>query len=239
MKKFDIHTHILPSIDDGASDIDISILLLEALEEQGVTHIAFTPHFYTQYEDIENRLAEFLEAREKAYKLVKENYTGNLTFTVGAEVHLSENILLIENLKDLCYRSTNYLLIEMPYNSSFSDEEIKILKEIISKHKIIPVLAHIERYPVVLKNKELLSQLKEMGCIMQINTESLRGVFSKNKIIKLINEGYVALLGSDTHSTIRGCDYGMGFSVIEKKCKDEVIENICYVSQSLFWREVE
>lgn len=239
MKKFDIHTHILPSIDDGASDIDISILLLEALEEQGVTHIAFTPHFYTQYEDIENRLAEFLEAREKAYKLVKENYTGSLTFTVGAEVHLSENILLIENLKDLCYRSTNYLLIEMPYNSSFSDEEIKILKEIISKHKIIPVLAHIERYPVVLKNKELLSQLKEMGCIMQINTESLRGVFSKNKIIKLINEGYVALLGSDTHSTIRGCDYGMGFSVIEKKCKDEVIENICYVSQSLFWREVE
>lgn len=239
MKKFDIHTHILPSIDDGASDIDISILLLEALEEQGVTHIAFTPHFYTQYEDIENRLAEFLEAREKAYKLVKENYTGNLTFTVGAEVHLSENILLIENLKDLCYRSTNYLLIEMPYNSSFSDEEIKILKEIISKHKIIPVLAHIERYPVVFKNKELLSQLKEMGCIMQINTESLRGVFSKNKIIKLINEGYVALLGSDTHSTIRGCDYGMGFSVIEKKCKDEVIENICYVSQSLFWREVE
>ncbi|MEE1124369.1 MAG: CpsB/CapC family capsule biosynthesis tyrosine phosphatase [Acutalibacteraceae bacterium] len=239
MKKFDIHTHILPSIDDGASDIDISILLLEALEEQGVTHIAFTPHFYTQYEDIENRLAEFLEAREKAYKLVKENYTGSLTFTVGAEVHLSENILLIENLKDLCYRSTNYLLIEMPYNSSFSDEEIKILKEIISKHKIIPVLAHIERYPVVFKNKELLSQLKEMGCIMQINTESLRGVFSKNKIIKLINEGYVALLGSDTHSTIRGCDYGMGFSVIEKKCKDEVIENICYVSQSLFWREVE
>ena len=239
MKKFDIHTHILPSIDDGASDIDISILLLEALEEQGVTHIAFTPHFYTQYEDIENRLAEFLEAREKAYKLVKENYTGSLTLTVGAEVHLSENILLIENLKDLCYRSTNYLLIEMPYNSSFSDEEIKILKEIISKHKIIPVLAHIERYPVVFKNKELLSQLKEMGCIMQINTESLRGVFSKNKIIKLINEGYVALLGSDTHSTIRGCDYGMGFSVIEKKCKDEVIENICYVSQSLFWREVE
>lgn len=239
MKKFDIHTHILPSIDDGASDIDISILLLEALEEQGVTHIAFTPHFYTQYEDVENRLAEFLEAREKAYKLVKENYTGSLTFTVGAEVHLSENILLIENLKDLCYRSTNYLLIEMPYNSSFSDEEIKILKEIISKHKIIPVLAHIERYPVVFKNKELLSQLKEMGCIMQINTESLRGVFSKNKIIKLINEGYVALLGSDTHSTIRGCDYGMGFSVIEKKCKDEVIENICYVSQSLFWREVE
>ena len=239
MKKFDIHTHILPSIDDGASDIDISILLLEALEEQGVTHIAFTPHFYTQYEDVKDRLADFLEAREKAYKLVKENYTGNLTFTVGAEVHLSENILLIENLKDLCYRSTNYLLIEMPYNSSFSDEEIKILKELIRKHKITPVLAHIERYPVVFKNKELLTQLKEMGCIMQINTESLRGVFSKNKIIKLINEGYVALLGSDTHSTMRGCDYGMGFSAIEKKCQKETIENICYVSQALFWRDVE
>lgn len=239
MKKFDIHTHILPSIDDGASDVDISLLLLEALEDQGVTHVAFTPHFYTQYEDVESRLAEFLVEREKAYKLVKENYEGTLKFTLGAEVHLSDNLLLLENLKDLCYRSTNYMLIEMPYNSNFSDKEIKILQELRTKHKITPILAHIERYPVIFKSKELLIQLKEMGCIMQINTESLRGIFGKNKIIKLINEGYVTLLGSDTHSTMRGCDYGLGFSVIEKKCREEAIENICNISQALFWREVK
>ncbi len=234
MEIFDIHSHILPSIDDGASDIDISLLLLEELENQGVTHLAFTPHFYTQYDEVESRLAEFLEERENAYRAVKKYYDGSLTFTLGAEVHLSENILLINNLKDLCYRSTNYMLIEMPYNSTFPDDQVKILSELITKHKITPVLAHIERYPVLLKNKKLLADLKEMGCIMQINTESLRKLFAKNKIIKLINEGIVTVLGSDTHSTMRGCDYGIGFSVIEKNCKKKIIENICNTSQALF-----
>lgn len=234
MKKYDIHSHILPSIDDGASDIDISLLLLEELENQGVTHLALTPHFYTQYEDVENRLEEFIEVRECAYNQLKECYSGSLTLTLGAEVHLSENILLIENLKPLCYRSTNYMLIEMPYNSTFPDNELQILSDIINKDKIIPVLAHIERYPALIKNKELLTFLKEMGCIMQINTESLNKLFLKGKILKLIKEGYVTTLGSDTHSTMRGCDYGRGFSVIEKSCNKKIIENICSTSNALF-----
>lgn len=234
MKKYDIHSHILPSIDDGASDIDISLLLLEELENQGVTHLALTPHFYTQYEEVENRLEEFIEIREYSYNQLKEHYSGNLILTLGAEVHLSENILLIENLKALCYRSTSFMLIEMPYDSTFPDNEIKILSELINKHKMIPVLAHIERYPVLLKNKNLLTILKEMGCIMQINTESLNKLFLKSKIIKLINEGYVTTLGSDTHSTMRGCDYDRGFSVIEKSCEKQIIENICNTSNALF-----
>ena len=234
MKKYDIHSHILPSIDDGASDIDISLLLLEELENQGVTHLALTPHFYTQYDEVEERLAEFLDAREYLYNHLKEEYEGDITLTIGSEVHLSENIILIKNLKDLCYRSTDYMLIEMPYNSTFPDEQIEILSEIINKHKITPVLAHIERYPVLLKNRELLVSLKEMGCIMQINTESLNKMFLKKKIIKLINEGFVTVIGSDTHSTMRGCDYGIGFSVIEKYCEKEIIENICKTSKVLF-----
>lgn len=234
MKKYDIHSHILPSIDDGASDIDISLLLLEELENQGVTHLALTPHFYTQYDEVEERLAEFLDAREYLYARLKEEYNGDITLTIGSEVHLSENILFIKNLKDLCYKSTNYMLIEMPYNSNFPDEQIQILSEMINKRKITPVLAHIERYSILLKNKELLVSLKKMGCIMQINTESLNKMFLRKKIIKLINEGFVTVLGSDTHSTMRGCDYDIGFSVIEKNCEKQVIENICNTSKALF-----
>lgn len=234
MKKYDVHTHILPSIDDGAEDIDISLLLLEELENQGVTHLALTPHFYTQYDNVEQGFTEFLKAREYSYNHLIKHYNGNITLTIGSEVHLSENILSIKNLKDLCYSSTDYMLIEMPYNSTFPSEQIKILSEIINKHKITPVLAHIERYPVLLKNRKLLIRLKKMGCIMQINTESLARVFLKKKILKLINEGFVTTIGSDTHSTMRGCDYGTGFSVIEKHCKKEIIENICKTSEDLF-----
>lgn len=233
MKKYDVHSHILPSIDDGAEDIDISLLLLEELENQGVTHLALTPHFYTQYDRVEQRLTEFLKAREYSYNQLIKHYNGNITLTIGSEVHLSENILLIKNLKDLCYNSTDYMLIEMPYNSTFPNDQIEILSEIINKHKITPVLAHIERYPVLLKNRVLLTNLKKSGCIMQTNTESLANFFLKKRILKLINEGFVTVLGSDTHSTMRGCDYGTGFSVIEKNCKKEIIENICKTSEGL------
>lgn len=234
MKKYDVHSHILPEIDDGASDIDISLLLLEALECQGVTHLAFTPHFYTQYDEVENRLEEFLHKREKSFEKIKKYYTGNMKFTLGAEVHLSPNILMIENPNLLCYHSTNYMLIEMPYNSDFSEEEIEILFQLINKHNITPVLAHIERYPALTKNKALMTRLKNMGCVMQINTESLTRRFIKGKILKLIKEGYVTVIGSDTHSTTRGCDFGIGFMMIEKQCPISVIDNINLSSSVLF-----
>ncbi len=234
MKKYDIHNHILPEIDDGAADIDIALLLLEALECQGVTHLAFTPHFYTQYEDVEIRLKDFLKQREYSYNQVKEYYTGDLNFTLGAEVHLSANLLMLEDPKVLCYKNTNYMLIEMPYNSKFPEEEIEILYELIDKHNITPILAHIERYPALIKNKPLLTRLKDMGCVMQINTECLSRRFIKGKVLKLIKEGYVTVLGSDTHSTTRGCDFGIGFAVVEKYCQDNIIENITEASKVLF-----
>ncbi len=234
MNKYDIHSHILPEIDDGAADIDISLLLLEALEYQGVTHLAFTPHFYTQYEEFDRRLEEFLNKREHSFKKIKKNYTGDIKFTLGAEVHLSPNLLLIEDPKVLCYRSTNYMLIEMPYNTKFPEEEIEILLELINKHNITPILAHIERYPALIKNKELIIRLNNMGCIMQINFECLTRRFIKGKVLKLIKEGYVTLLGSDTHSTTRGCDFAIGFAMLEKHCPNNIIDNISKASKALF-----
>lgn len=67
MNKYDIHTHILPSIDDGSQDIDISIILLNELEGQGVTHLALTPHFYTQYSVVTDcEVKEFASKRQNA-----------------------------------------------------------------------------------------------------------------------------------------------------------------------------
>lgn len=237
MKKYDVHSHILPYIDDGASDIDISLLLLEELEKQGVTNLALTPHFYTQYDDVEQRLTEFLKERDYHFEQLKKIYKGNITLTIGAEVHLSENILLIDNLQDLCYSSTNYMLVEMPYNCTFTADQLEILSQIINTYKVTPVLAHIERYPALLKNKPLLTSLKDTGVIFQINTESLKKFFLKKRILKLLKEGFVTLLGSDTHSTMRGCDFDMGFSVLEKHCEKEIIENINNTSTVLFKKQ--
>lgn len=242
MNRYDIHTHILPQLDDGSPDIDISMVLLEELENQGVTHLAFTPHFYSQYVDMsgndeksETLLQEYFQARTNALRAVRHEYKGNMRFTFGAEVHMSENILQAKDLSPLCYYGTNYMLAEMPYASVMAENEVIWLKTLIEKYHITPILAHIERYPVLLTDIKLLSRLREMGCLVQINTESLYATRSlSKKIFRLINGGYVDFLGSDTHSTMRGCDYFQGYTEMEKHCHKSMTDAIAENGRKLF-----
>ena len=160
MNKYDIHTHILPSIDDGSQDIDISIVLLNELEGQGVTHLALTPHFYTQYSVVTDcEVKEFASKRQNAYNLVKSEYSGSIRLILGCELHLTQNLMGIEDITPLCYGNSRYILIEMPYNCTFKSDDIKLLEAVINKYGVTPILAHIERYPVLLKNQQLLEKL--------------------------------------------------------------------------------
>lgn len=241
MNKYDIHTHILPGIDDGSPDIDISLILLEELEKQGVSHVALTPHFYTQYFDMSTgcsedgiTVKEYLETRDMCMSSLKAEYKGKIKLILGCELHMSENILKAKNLMPFCYQNTNYLLTEMPYNSIFSTNQIEWLRVLIKHFCVVPVLAHIERYPVLLKDKALLERLIDMGCMIQVNTQSLYTIFLGKKIIKMINNGYVHFLGSDTHSTMRGCDFAPGYTVIEKHCKEDRIKSFFVNSKKIF-----
>ncbi len=241
MNRYDIHTHILPNLDDGSSDIDISMVLLEELENQGVTHLAFTPHFYSQYIDMsgnnekaENLLQHYFQSRMDALQAVRHEYHGNMRFTFGAEVHMSENIIHAKDLSPLCYYGTNHMLAEMPYSSVMAENEVMWLKTLIEQYHIIPILAHIERYPVLVTDMKLLSGLREMGCKVQVNTESLYTRGLSKRIIKLINEGCVDFLGSDTHSTMRGCDYERGYMEMVKHCHADMIDRITENGRKLF-----
>ena len=241
MHRYDIHTHILPNIDDGSPDVDISVVLLEELENQGVTHLAFTPHFYSQYIDMSGNnekdemiFREYLLTRQARYRQVLHEYRGNLIFTIGAEVHMSENIVHAKDLTPLCYQNTNFLLAEMPYRSQMEAHEVMWLQTLIEKYNVIPILAHIERYPILLTDMKLLSELRTMGCKVQVNTESLCAKGSRKKIAKLINGGYVDFLGSDTHSTMRGCDYLPGYMTMLNMCEISMIDGITENGKMIF-----
>lgn len=241
MNKYDIHTHILPSIDDGSPDVDISLILIEELEKQGVSHIALTPHFYTQFFDMSTGFSEngttvkeYLDTRDMCFNSLKAEYTGKIKFILGCELHMSENILKAKDLIPFCYQNTNYLLVEMPYNSIFPNDQIEWLRILIKHFDVVPVLAHIERYPVLIKNKVLLEQLIDMGCMVQINTQSLYTMFLGKKIVKMINSGYIHFLGSDTHSTMRGCDFAQGYDIIKKHCSEDKIKLFSLNSKKIF-----
>lgn len=235
MKNYDMHSHILHNIDDGSQDIDVSLVLLEQQWLQGVTHLALTPHFYTNHTKMDWQIVQdFLQIRKYRFNQLVNLYDGDIKLKLGCELHITPHIFNANDISDFCYQDTNYLLAEMPYDCIFSEEDIKMLQGIMHRYNVIPVLAHIERYPKALNNVEILTRLIDMGCLIQINMESLIRFSTRMKVTKLINNGYVHLLGSDMHSTVRGCDYAKGMERILRNCNKEIIQNITNTAEKIF-----
>lgn len=222
MNKVDMHTHILPDIDDGSPDVDISISLIDKLRDHGVTTIALTPHFYSNQES----LSGFLERRRKSYdELMAENIQ-NMKFSLGAEVFVTEKIFNASNLEVLCYELTDYMLSEFSYSSSFTGGSFQQLLQLTKTYKVKPLIAHIERYPALMKDPKKIERLINMGCYMQINLSSLSVWRTGKKLLKYIEEGLVHVVGTDTHSFSKGSDYDTGFQIIEKKLGSSYCEKL-------------
>lgn len=193
----DIHSHILPGVDDGAADLNESVKLLEALFEQGVTDVVATPHFYPMDEDIDS----FKDRIGRAYLRLWEKAAGrNLpNIYLGAEVLYYRYIGNSDAVKELCIGKTNYMLLELSENSVRNGlfEDIAALRE---NQGITPIIAHLERYSRVPGYKKLLRFLSQEKIPAQVNASSF---FQKNSAVlseKLIKDGYVNFLATDCHS---------------------------------------
>ena len=196
MEFYDMHTHILPGIDDGSETVQNSVLMLECLKKQGVTNVCFTPHMYSQ----EINADDFLQLRQGAFEKLKPHLPDGMKFCLGAEVLVTDYLFVNDNLSRLCYGGKRYMLTEFPYKSLFQGRSNRQLCRLINDYSITPVIPHIERYPALMKNPELRDELREMGVIFQTNTSSFEKISARLKLGKLIKNGEVDLFGTDTHS---------------------------------------
>ncbi|MBR4288816.1 MAG: hypothetical protein IKT50_05215 [Clostridia bacterium] len=194
--KVDIHSHILPGVDDGASDLDATRRLLSSAMENGVTHLALTPHFYPYNQSLDR----FLQNRNEAFeKLLSLTEAKKISFALGAEVYLSSTLFNANDLSALCYEGTELMLVEPEYTRSFSKETQIRLRRLITDYGITPVIAHIDRYPFFMSDERLLDELKQEGCMFQANLSSFFSYFSRKKLINFYRKGYLDFLGEDIH----------------------------------------
>lgn len=192
----DVHSHILFGIDDGARSIKETQQILRDMELSGITHLAFTPHYYPYKGSVDS----FVRRRAGAFQAVAElPEAKGFVFSLGAEVHLGETLLNNSTLKPLCYEGTRYMLTELEYSSYFTDAMKYRLLRLIEDFDVIPVLAHIDRYPFLWKDPRLLEQLKKMGCCFQMNLSALDGFFSRRRAVRLYELGFLDFLGGDVH----------------------------------------
>lgn len=197
----DIHTHILPGVDDGSPDPEISLEMAEQAVRSGVSHLVMTPHcnipgMFDNYNDgdvLRRRMDNFRRQMEEAGIELKL-YTGMEVFgTPQVPDLLKEGRLLTVN-------DTKYLLIEFPFAES-PDYATEILSDICSMG-YTPIVAHPERYEYVQRDPGLVDYWIRMGCGMQVNKGSLLRRFGRQPFacaVRLLEEGMVSCVASDAH----------------------------------------
>lgn len=211
-RKLDLHTHILPEMDDGAQDVSQSLQLLQQLQQQQVTDVYLTPHYYSHRESLE----DFLSRREQAMQRLQ--YDGPLHLALGAELYLSPFVFNNRDLSALCYPDTRIVLVEMPYDTDYSDTApVRDLLRLQQDFSVRPLLAHIERYPSLLSRPKLARYLLEEGCLFQVNACALAEKHLAKKLLPWAREGLIHAFGSDCHHPLdRPALYQIGEQVLEK-----------------------
>lgn len=209
----DLHTHILPQMDDGSKSVEETAALLMQLRQQGVTTVVATPHFYPKEENPQI----FLERREKALSQVVLPEGGPEKLLVGAEVAYFSGIGSSDALEKLRIGDTRLLLIEMPF-ADWSDWMISDICEISDQQGLIPVLAHINRYHGRNQFPRFMNTLAASGVLFQCNAEAFSGFRSRRLALNLLKNGNIHFLGTDCHNlTNRPPLMGMAQQEIIKK----------------------
>lgn len=199
----DLHSHILPNIDDGSKSLEESIEIIKQAVSNGVTDIVVTPHFilgssYNKEKKDNKKLLKELKEKVSSENLNINLYLGNEIF-----VDISMVSLLIKK-KISSLNDTRYVLFELPMNNEYKNVR-KALFDLQSAG-YTPIIAHPERYRVIKENPKLVEEWKEAGAVFQSNIGSLLGRYGKEakKTLEiLLKHEAITFLSSDIHHS---CD---------------------------------
>jgi len=196
----DLHSHILPGIDDGAKDMAMALAMARIAVSEHTTHIACTPHFMPGvYDNTVPDITAIISSLENA--LAEEGI--DLKLVRGGDIHIAPDIserLTAGSLPAL--GSSHYFLFEPPHH--VLPPGILKLCEKIMKAGYTPVLTHPERLTWIEKNYEIICKLDEMGLVIQLTAGSITGTFGKRAKYwseRMLEEGRVDIIASDAHNT--------------------------------------
>lgn len=226
-KVCDIHAHVVPYIDDGAADTHMAMQLLNKAFQQGTRSIVCSSHSWGNLNDYYSRLNELNE------QVGKENL--NIKLYSGCEANCSvwDIGIIINALKNKVIstiNNTQYILVEFDPYEEFG--WITYCIEQLRKYDYYPIIAHVERHDHIRGNLQRMQELKNLGCLFQINAYSLENE-TKNEIKdfarKLLEAKYVSFIGSDAHRTThRTYMIEDGIRYIYENCDVEYTKDVCY-----------
>ena len=194
----DIHSHILPGIDDGSSDIEETITMVKEAYKSGFTKIISTSHYYLRHYEVNESIR--IECINEINNRLKEIGCDMQVFP-GSEIYFTNDIInLLADHEASSMNSSRYVLFETSFIEQ-PDNFIDVVYSLLSNN-YIPILAHPERYKYVQKDPNILLELLELGVLLQSNYGSIIGQYEKEaqKTVKLLlKNNFIHFLGSDAH----------------------------------------
>ncbi len=222
MKNIDVHTHLLPGIDDGARSIEQTIEMLSVLKKQGIEGLILTPHFYSDKESVEDFIQSRNEAFEKVKAILDEN---DFEYILAAEVYLTDYLLNYDSIKPLCFGKKNYIFVEFPYYEKDDAKIIRQLNKLIINYGVTPIIVHLERYPALF-NSSFIEELTSLGCLFQCDIAGLNEFGTKSKLIRFLKKGDIQFVGSDCHDTKnRKPNFDIMYKVLPENLIEQAFEN--------------
>lgn len=226
----DIHTHILPNVDDGSSSVEETMELLHLLAQQGVKTVVATPHFYPRRDNPK----AFLARREEAFAKLPPRDDGLPRILLGAEAGYFEGMSRSEELRQLQIGQTGLLLVEMPFEN-WTDRMAKELCQMKPRLGLQPVLAHVNRYRHRGQLGKYGQLLLQEGILFQCNADAFDTLCSRTWTLNAFKQGQIHFLGSDCHNcTTRPPMLDVAKQKILEKAGNAPLEQIARMEEIYF-----
>lgn len=218
----DLHSHILPQLDDGSDSVEMSLAMLYQMAEQGVDVVCATSHYYAKH----NSIPAFCERRAEAMERLSAVLTEDLPRVLpAAEVayfpHMEE-----QDLTPLCIQGTRTLMLEMPF-ADWTGLQLETVEALVLDCRYDVVLVHPERFCFSKSNRHKLEKLAELPIGLQVNAGSLLRWGTRRLALDLLQMAQYPLLGSDCHNlTSRPPNLKEGRKVVMQKLGEAFLKKI-------------
>ena len=223
----DLHTHILPEMDDGSQNAPMSVQMLKQLQDQGVEWVCATSHYYAHQECVE----QFLQRRRQAVfalgdALGEAGVEEYPSIRLGAEVAYFPGISQCPELEQLCLGGTRTLLLELSY-TQWTPQQVEEVASLSLDRGYQVILAHPERFSHMRSYWKDMERMMALPIALQINADSLLHWGSRKLALELLNSTPRPLLASDCHNlTSRPPRLEKARLVVSKKLGVDILTRI-------------
>lgn len=218
----DLHSHILPQLDDGSDSVEMSLAMLYQMAEQGVDVVCATSHYYAKHSSI----PAFCERRAEAMERLSAVLTEDLPRVLPAAEVAYFPRMEEQDLTPLCIQGTRTLMLEMPF-ADWTSLQAEAVEALVLDCGYQVVLVHPERFCFSGSNRSQLRRLAQLPIGLQVNAGSLIRWQTRRLALDLLQLAQMPLLGSDCHNlTSRPPNLKGGRAVIRRKLGEDFLNQM-------------